>query len=130
MTARLVTLAGPGGVGKTRLSLRLAAQLRRNFPDGFWFVELAEMREPALLAGTARKALDLREQGTVESADALAAHLRDRRLLLVLDNFEHPTRHVAQLTSRLLKAGSEVRILATSREPLGLVEEHVVPVPH
>ncbi|GAA1793257.1 LuxR family transcriptional regulator [Pseudarthrobacter sulfonivorans] len=129
LNARLVSLVGPGGVGKTRLSLRLGTQLRRNFPDGVWLVELAEVPEPALLAGAVLTALDLREQGAVDPAAALARHVKGRQLLLVFDNCEHLTRPVAQLTSELLKAGPDLRILATSREPLGLVEEHVVPVP-
>lgn len=94
LTARVVSLVGPGGVGKTRLSLRLGAQLRRNFKDGVWFVELAPVGESALLARAVLKALDLRKQGTVDPAGALSAHVTDRRLLLVLDNCEHLTRQV------------------------------------
>lgn len=128
-TTRLVSLVGPGGVGKTRLSLRLARQMGRNFRDGSWFVEFAEVQDPELLSGTVLAAMDLREQGAGDPTAILCAYARARQVLLVFDNCEHLTRPVAQLASRLLKSGSEVRILATSREPLGLVEEHLVPVP-
>ncbi|QTG80291.1 ATP-binding protein [Arthrobacter crystallopoietes] len=113
---RLVSLVGPGGVGKTRLSLQLAAQRNRNFEDGAWFVELAA-------------ALDLREQGAADAATTLYGHLKVRRLLLVLDNCEHIIQPVAKLVSKLLKESPGLRILTTSREPLGLVEERVVPMP-
>ncbi|TRW46714.1 ATP-binding protein [Georgenia yuyongxinii] len=128
-TASLVSLVGPGGVGKTRLAVRLAGQLSRNFPDGVWFVELAEVRDRTSVASTALAALDLREHGTGDPLATLCAHVKNKRMLLVLDNCEHLTVPAAQLTSKVLKAGSEVRILATSREPLGLVEEHVVALP-
>ncbi|WP_277883583.1 LuxR C-terminal-related transcriptional regulator [Arthrobacter sulfonylureivorans] len=128
-TARLVSLVGPGGVGKTRLSIRLAGQLSRNFPDGVWFVELAEVRDRTLVASTALAALGLREHGTGDPIAALCAQVKDKRLLLVLDNCEHLAVQTAQLASNVLKAGPGVRILATSREPLGLIEEHVVPLP-
>ncbi|GAA1755541.1 LuxR C-terminal-related transcriptional regulator [Kocuria aegyptia] len=125
----MVSLVGPGGVGKTRLSLRLAGQLSRNFPDGVWFVELAEVRDPTLVASTALAALGLREHGKGDPVAALCAQVQDKRLLLVLDNCEHLIAQVGQLASRVLKSGPGVRILATSREPLGLIEEHVVPLP-
>ncbi len=128
-TARLVSLVGPGGVGKTRLSIRLAGQLSRNFPDGVWFVELAEVRDRTLIASTALAALGLREHGTGDPVAALCAQVKDKRLLLVLDNCEHLVLQAAKLASRVLKAGAGVCILATSREPLGLIEEHVVPLP-
>ncbi|MFD1507038.1 LuxR family transcriptional regulator [Georgenia yuyongxinii] len=127
--ARLVSLVGPGGVGKTRLAVRLAGQLSRNFPDGVWFVELAEVRDRTSVASAALAALDLREHGTGDPLATLCAHVKGKRLLLVLDNCEHLTEPAAQLASKVLKAGPEVRIVATSREPLGLVEEHVVALP-
>ena len=128
-SAHLVSLVGPGGVGKTRLSIRLAGQLSRNFPDGVWFVELAEVREGSLVASAALAALDLREHGTGDPLATLCAHVKDKRLLLVLDNCEHLIEQTARLASKVLRAGSGVRVLATSREPLGLVEEHVVALP-
>ncbi|MFD0467105.1 NB-ARC domain-containing protein [Nonomuraea thailandensis] len=86
--ARLVTLVGPGGVGKTRLALRAAGELGRGFPGGAWLVELADVRDPALVGDAVMAALDLRPQ-TAEPPAVLAAYLRDRRLLLVVDNCEH-----------------------------------------
>jgi predicted ATPase len=86
-------------------------------------------RPKQLLAGAVLMALDLREQGAVDPGAALARNVKGRQMLLVFDNCEHLTRPVVQLTRELLKAGPDLRILATSREPLGLVEEHVVPVP-
>jgi predicted ATPase len=84
----LVTLVGPGGVGKTRLAVRLAADLARGFRDGAWLVELGELRDPALVAHTAMAALDLRDQAAAEPRELLLRHLRDAELLLVVDNRE------------------------------------------
>ena len=129
LAARLVSVVGPGGVGKTRLGLRVATQSARHFPGGVWFVELAEVRDPRLLPGAVLAALDLRQQGPSDPMESLIGHVKDKRLLVVLDNCEHLSADVARLASRLLTAGPEVRVLVTSREPLGLVEEHVVPLP-
>src|SRR6266545_4458208 len=116
--ARLVSLVGPGGVGKSRLALRGATDLSRGFLAGAWWVELAEVREPALVANAVLAALDLRDQAGTEPLVLLLGHLRERQLLLVLDNCEH-----------LLGAAPEVRVIATSREPLSAPGEHVLPVP-
>jgi predicted ATPase/DNA-binding CsgD family transcriptional regulator len=112
--ARLVSLVGPGGVGKTRLGVRAAADLGRGFADGAWWVELAEVRESGLVAGAAAGALDLRDQAATEPLQILLAHLRDRELLLLAE---------------VLRAAPNVRVIATSREPLQVQGEHVVPVP-
>jgi predicted ATPase/DNA-binding CsgD family transcriptional regulator len=127
--ARLVSLVGPGGVGKTRLGVRAAADLGRGFADGAWWVELAEVRESGLVAGAAAGALDLRDQAATEPLQILLAHLRDRELLLLVDNCEHVLDASAELVAEVLRAAPNVRVIATSREPLQVQGEHVVPVP-
>src|ERR1700737_3761494 len=88
-TARLVSLVGPGGVGKTRLSLRVGRDLARGFSDGAWFVELAEVRDPALVPNAVLPALALRGQASTSPMAILATYLQGRQLLLILDNCEH-----------------------------------------
>ncbi|MFC4115250.1 LuxR C-terminal-related transcriptional regulator [Nonomuraea zeae] len=127
--ARLVSLVGPGGVGKTRLALRLAGDLGRAFPGGAWLVELAEVRDSALVADAVLAALDLRGQAAATPSAQLLSHLRDKRLLLVVDNCEHLLAPAAGLVADVLRAAPGVRVLATSREPLSVPGEHVVPVP-
>jgi predicted ATPase/DNA-binding CsgD family transcriptional regulator len=128
-SARLVSLVGPGGVGKTRLALRAATDLARAFRDGAWWVELADVRDGALAANAVMAALDLRDQAVTEPRDLLLDHVRDRELLLVLDNCEHMLDAVATIAGEMLRAAPGVRILATSREPLSAQGEHVLPVP-
>jgi predicted ATPase/DNA-binding CsgD family transcriptional regulator len=127
--ARLVSLVGPGGVGKTRLAIRAAADLRRGYRDGGWLVELAEIRDPALVSNTAMAALDLRDQAATEPLNLLLSYLQDKELLLVVDNCEHLLGAVAQAVTDVLRAAPGVRVIATSREPLSVAGEHVVPVP-
>ena len=127
--ASLVSLVGPGGVGKTRLAVRIATDLGRGFPDGAWLVELAELHDPALVGNTVLAALDLRDQAATEPAALLRSHLRDKRLLLVVDNCEHLLDAAARLVSDLITAAPGVRVIATSREPLSVAGEHVLPVP-
>ncbi|MEV6780619.1 BTAD domain-containing putative transcriptional regulator [Streptomyces syringium] len=132
---RLVTLTGPGGVGKTRLAIETAARHSDVFPDGVHLVELAGQRGSVTeLTEVIATALDLRDDGAsgmpmpaavTAPADRLAAALRDRRALLVLDNCEHVVEHVAHLTALLLRAAPGLRVLATSQEPLGLAGETV-----
>ncbi|WP_327743357.1 LuxR C-terminal-related transcriptional regulator [Streptomyces europaeiscabiei] len=126
--ARLVTLTGAGGVGKTRLALEAAAASSRAFPGGVWLVDLVQARGPAAVAEVAAAALGVADQGTRPVLELLAAHVAGRRMLVVLDNCEHLVEACAQLAQCLLSAASEVRILATSRETLGLTGEHVLAV--
>ncbi|MFD4181724.1 ATP-binding protein [Rhodococcus sp. NPDC058514] len=127
--SRLVTLTGIGGVGKTRLALRVAADSRRAFDDGVWLVELGEVQDPTLVADTVAAALGLRDQPAHTLADVLVEHLAARHLLLVLDNCEHLVDDVAALAEALLRSCPELRILAASREALGIGGEAVLRVP-
>ncbi|GAA0521783.1 LuxR family transcriptional regulator [Saccharopolyspora subtropica] len=120
---RLITLTGPGGVGKTRLALRFAADVRRAFHDEVWFVDLADLREPGLVAETVADRLQLREQSCRPVTDTLVDRLADGPALLVLDNCEHLVDACAALVGTLLRACPELRVVATSRQSLGLVCE-------
>jgi predicted ATPase/DNA-binding CsgD family transcriptional regulator len=127
-SSRMLTLTGPGGVGKTRLAMRMAAEVRRTFPDGVWFVELAALNDPQLLPHTLANALELRQVSADPAAD-LASYLEPQRLLVVLDNCEHLTDACAVLASKLLAAAPGLRILATSRHVLGIEGEQILTVP-
>ena len=127
-SARLVTLTGPGGVGKTRLALQVAADLRTEFGSGVAFVPLAAIRDSALVLPAVAQALGVREIPGRPPDDALAVALRGRRMLLVLDNFEQVV-SAAPAVGRLLAACPELRILATSRVPLRLSSEQRYLVP-
>ncbi|MFF4798383.1 ATP-binding protein [Streptomyces sp. NPDC001351] len=126
--ARLVTLTGPGGVGKTRLAARIAARVERAFPDGVRFVHLAGLHDPALVPLAAADALGLHDHSAQPPLDALVEQVRDRRLLLVLDNCEHLLQACAELAAALLHGTTGVRVLATSRHRLALTEEHLLEV--
>ncbi|MEU0191659.1 LuxR C-terminal-related transcriptional regulator [Streptomyces afghaniensis] len=126
--ARLVTLTGPGGVGKTRLAARIAARVQRAFPDGVRFVHLSGLHDPALVPLAAADALGLHDHSAQPPLDALVEQVRDRRLLLVVDNCEHLAGACAQLAAALLHGTEGVRVLATSRHRLGLTEEHLLEV--
>ena len=128
-TARLVSLVGPGGVGKTRLGIRIASDLARGFADGVWLVELAEVRDAALVTNSVLAALDLRDQAGANPSEILGAYLEDRQLLLLLDNCEHLLDATAQLVTEVLRTAPGVRVVTTSREPLQVSGEYVVPVP-
>src|SRR6202163_1347664 len=128
-SARLVSLVGPGGVGKTRLAIRAGTDLARGFPDGAWLVQLAELEDSTLVGNTVLAALDLRDQAATEPLTLLLSYLRDKELLLVVDNCEHLLGAAAQVVTELMKAAPGVRVIATSREPLSVPGEHVVPVP-
>jgi predicted ATPase/DNA-binding CsgD family transcriptional regulator len=128
-TVRLVTLVGPGGVGKTRLATRIGTDLARAFPDGAWLVELADVRDPDLVGNAVLAALNLRDQAATEPRTLLLSHLRDRKLLLVVDNCEHLLEAAALLVTDVLRSAPGVRVVATSREPLSVTGEHVIPIP-
>ncbi|HSV38631.1 MAG TPA: LuxR C-terminal-related transcriptional regulator [Nocardioidaceae bacterium] len=127
-THRLVTLFGPGGVGKTRLALRAARDRLKSYADGPWFVELAPLQDPALIADTVLASLGLRDSRGGSPIERLANHLEDRELLLVLDNCEHVNDAAASLVHELLARCPGVRVLATSRHTLDVMGEHVLPV--
>ena len=120
---RLVTVTGPGGAGKTRLADQVARQVAGRFADGVWLAELAPVRDPALVPAVVAAALGVREQPGLAAAGALARVLAGRQLLLVLDNCEHVIGAAAELCAGLLAACDDVRVLATSREPLRVAGE-------
>ncbi|MFC4508072.1 MULTISPECIES: ATP-binding protein [Streptomyces] len=128
-TARLLTLTGAGGIGKTRLALEVATGSAKIFPDGTWLVDLAPVQEPAAVASEAATALGVPELGTRPAAEHLAEYLAERRALILLDNCEHLADACAELAKAVLSAAPEVHILATSRHTLGITGEHVFTVP-
>jgi predicted ATPase/serine/threonine protein kinase len=126
---RLLTLTGVGGSGKTRLALQVAADLLTDYPDGVWLVELAPASDADLVTQLTAKALGIREQPRRALLETLVDRLRSKHLLLVLDNCEHLLDACATLASALLKTCINLRILATSREPIGVPGESVWQVP-
>jgi predicted ATPase/class 3 adenylate cyclase len=125
---RLLTLTGPGGTGKTRVGLQAAADLLENFGDGVFFVTLATLTDPGLVASTVTRALGVAESGEKQPEDALREFVRDRELLLLMDNFEQVL-EATLLLEELLAAAPRLKILATSRATLRLYGEHEFPVP-
>lgn len=126
-STRLLTLTGPGGVGKTRLARRIGEAVRRAFPDGVWLVEVAHVHDGELVALSVAQTLGLRDD-TSDPLIGLTEYLAGKNLLLVLDNCEHLIDACAELADRLIPATGDIRILATSREPLGVDGEQVLPV--
>ena len=122
-TSRLLTLTGIGGIGKTRLSLQVAADVAHDYADGVWFVELAPITDGDLVPQAVAAILGVKEEAGRALTDALVACARERQLLLVLDNCEHLVSACAELARQLLQAGPRFSILATSREPLNIPEK-------
>jgi len=128
-STRLLTLTGPGGIGKTRLALRTLAMMADEFPDGACYAELADVRNPDLVVTRVAAAIGVAEEQGRPLLDTLADALRPRKLLLALDNCEHLLDECARVCQRLLASSPELRLLATSREPLRFAGEAVWPVP-
>jgi predicted ATPase/DNA-binding CsgD family transcriptional regulator/DNA-binding XRE family transcriptional regulator len=127
--SRLLTFSGAGGSGKTRLALQLAGTLQADYPDGVWLVALAEFDDPLLVPEAVAAALAIRSTGRTSITTQLLAYLRSRALLLVLDNCEHLLAACATLADTILRTCPRIRILATSREGLGIGGETVYVVP-
>jgi predicted ATPase/DNA-binding SARP family transcriptional activator len=127
--ARLVTLTGPGGCGKTRLALKVAADTLARLPDGAWFVDLAGLSDDALVAQATALAVGVPIPHARSAQEALVAHLATREALIILDNCEHLIDACARLAEDILRAGSDMRVLATSREPLRCAGEVAWRVP-
>ena len=122
---RLLTIAGPGGIGKTRLTLQLAADLADRYPDGVWFVDLTAIRNPDLIPQTVAAAFGVRELPNEAIETTLLSHLGEKTLLLVIDNAEHLLAGAARFVKALLGRCPAVTVLATSREPLHLAGEQI-----
>jgi len=127
--SQLVTLTGPGGVGKTRLGLHVAEQTQRGFRDGVHFVELAKVLDPSLVVQAIAEAVGLRDASARSSQAALLGYLSGKHVLIVLDNCEHVLSACADVVTELLLSAASLRVLATSREPLNIAGESVFPVP-
>lgn len=127
-TSRLLTLTGLGGVGKTRLAVEVSRRLRRAYSDGVWFVALGDVYDSDLVAVAVMDSIGLHTPAK-EARDALIDYLRNKQILLVLDNCEHLIGASAELAAALLGACAKLRVLATSREPLRISGEQLYPVP-
>jgi predicted ATPase/class 3 adenylate cyclase len=127
--SRIVTLIGPGGSGKTRLALGVAREVRASFPHGTWFIDLAAVRDPALIETAIAATIDVHESPERTIHDALGEYLRDRTALLVLDNLEQLLPDGAEIVARLVRAAPNVRVVVTSRELLRIAGERGHPVP-
>ncbi len=125
---RLLTLLGMGGLGKTRLSLQIAADALEKYPDGIWFVDLASIKDPALVPNAAAQVVGVREEPGKALTQSLCEHVKQHRLLFVLDNCEHLISACASLAEMLLRGAPDVRIVATSREALHIRGEQIYPV--
>ncbi|MFI7027986.1 ATP-binding protein [Microbispora rosea] len=125
-TSHVVTLIGMGGVGKTRLALRAAEEVRRTFPGGVRLVELGALEDPGLLAQAVAEALSVNEHSTRPPLDVLVERLRGRQALIVLDNCEHVLAECAVLVDTLVRALPDLRVLATSRQALGIAGEQIL----
>ena len=127
--AHMLTLLGPGGTGKTRLSIQVASELLDQFPDGVWLVELAPILDPLLVPRTTAIAIGLRDEPQRPVIDMLCDYLREKKMLILLDNCEHLVEACARMAGRILHTARDVRILASSREALGIPGEVTYSVP-
>jgi predicted ATPase/class 3 adenylate cyclase len=127
--ARAVTLVGAGGAGKTRLALHVAEAMLDGTGDGVWFVDLSPLSDPSLVEKTAADVFGIREELGMDLDESLATSLKEKELLLVLDNCEHVIGPAAKLVQRLIESCPKVVVLATSREPLAVAGEHLYRVP-
>jgi len=126
---RIVTLTGPGGSGKTRLAIGVAAAVRSRFPHGVWFIDLAAVRDPAMLETTIAEVIGVRESKGQSAGEAVLAHLRERETLLVIDNLEQLLPEAANRAAALIRSCPGLRLLITSRELLRISGERGYPVP-
>jgi predicted ATPase/class 3 adenylate cyclase len=126
---RLLTLTGMGGTGKTRLSLQVAADMLDAYPDGVWFVEFATIDDAMLVPETVASALNLRQEANQPLVSTLTQYLKERNLLIILDNCEHVVAACAKLAETLLRACPKLHIMASSREPMSIAGETAWPVP-
>src|SRR5215467_10289023 len=126
--ARLLTLLGMGGLGKTRLSLQIAADVLEKYPDGVWFIDLAPIKDPALVPNATAQVLGVHEEPGKPLVQTLCAHVKEHKALFVLDNCEHLVAACASLADSLLIQAPQVRIIATSREALRIHGEQTYPV--
>jgi predicted ATPase/class 3 adenylate cyclase len=128
-TTHLLTLTGTGGTGKTRLSMQVAADLLDQFPDGVWLIELATIDDPGQVASAIAGPLRVREEPGQPMQVTLVNYLRNKKLMLILDNCEHLIAECARIADALLRAAPGLQIMASSREPLGIAGERTWPVP-
>ena len=128
-STRLLTFIGPGGTGKTRLSLQVAVEQFSEFKDGTWLIELAPLANPTYIVSAMASTFNLRELQGVPLIDTVTDYLRGKKLLLILDNCEHLIEACAQLSDQLLHACPNLKIIASSREALGISGESVFRVP-
>jgi predicted ATPase len=125
---RLLTLLGMGGLGKTRLSLQIAEEVMVDYPDGVWFLDLAPIQDPVLVAAEAARVLDVHEEPGRPLMQSLCNHLKTRKTLLIFDNCEHVVKAAADLAAAVLRAAPNVSIVTSSREALRVPGEQAYPI--